>query len=531
MQRSLSRPGLALGIALGIGLFLLLGTRVRAQASMGFPVRVEVAQGTLEGRYSTQTGVQTYFGIPFAAPPVGDLRWQPPQSPENWEGVRMATEFGPRAIQQYVYDDMRFRSPGVSEDCLYLNVWTPARRGTTDLPVLFYIHGGGNTSGSGDELRYDGERLAESGIVVVTVNYRLGVFSFFAHPELSAEQGGHSGNYGILDQVMALQWVRDNIAAFGGDADRITIAGESAGSIDVSVLMTSPLSRNLLAGAVGQSGAAIAPTFPPVPLAEAEAGGTQFAEQMGVSSLAALRQAPTSAIYETAVLGTDYRYRGGLVIDDYLLPQSPAAILAAGEQAQVPLLLGWTSAESAWAPAPESAASFEEQVRQQFGERADELLTLYPSDSDDLHRTAVDLASDNWIVYSTWKWAQLHRSTSEQPVYRYRFDRVRPPLRGQTRDTEPIGAGHASDIEYFMNTLDKSDAYAWDQSDRKTAATISAYLVNFVKSGDPNGGQLPEWKPMTEEAPNVMHLDTESRLETSKEEERYRGLDGYYTGE
>ena len=292
MQRPLFRPGLALGISLGIGLFLFLSTRGRAQDNMGFPVKVEVTQGTLEGRYSTQTGVQTYFGIPFAAPPVGELRWQPPQDAENWEGVRMATEFGPRAIQPYVYDDMRFRSPMASEDCLYLNVWTPARSGTTDLPVLVYFHGGGNTTGSGDELRYDGEKLAEEGIIVVTPNYRLGVFGFLAHPELTAEQDGHSGNYGLLDQVKALEWVRDNIAAFGGDPDRITIAGESAGSIDVSVLMTSPLSRDLLAGAVGESGAAIHPTFAPVPLAEAEAAGTEFTEQLGVTSLAELRQTP-----------------------------------------------------------------------------------------------------------------------------------------------------------------------------------------------------------------------------------------------
>ena len=531
MQRLRFRPGLTLGISLGIGLFLLLSTRGRAQDNMGFPVKVEVTQGTLEGRYSTLTGVQTYFGIPFAAPPVDELRWQPPQDAESWEGVRMATAFGPRAIQPYLYDDMRFRSPMASEDCLYLNVWTPARSGTTDLPVLVYFHGGGNTTGSGDELRYDGEKLAEEGIIVVTPNYRLGVFGFLAHPELTAEQDGHSGNYGLLDQVKALEWVRDNIAAFGGDPDRITIAGESAGSIDVSVLMTSPLSRDLLAGAVGESGAAIHPTFAPVPLAEAEAAGTEFTKQLGVTSLAELRQTPTRVIYETAVRNEDYRYRSGLVLDDYLLPKAPAEILAAGEQADVPLLVGWTSAEMAWAPAPESPAAYEEQIKGQYGERAEELLALYPSDSDDLRRTAVDLMSDNWIVYSTWKWAQLHDSTSDQPVYRYRFDRVRPPLKGQTRDEEPIGAGHATDIEYFMNTLDKSDAYAWDENDRKAAETISAYLVNFVKTGDPNGGELPEWTPMRAEAPNVMHLDAESGSRQSEVEERYRGLDGYYTGE
>ena len=521
----------AAGLGLCLGLFLVLSTRVRAQDNMGFPVRVSVAQGELEGRYSTKTGVQTYFGIPFAAPPVGDLRWQPPQPAASWEGVREATEFGPRAIQQYVYDDMRFRSPMASEDCLYLNVWTPVQRGQTDLPVLVYYHGGGNTSGSGDELRYDGEKLAEAGIVVVTVNYRLGVFGFFAHPELSAEQGGHSGNYGILDQVAALEWVRDNIEAFGGDPARITIAGESAGSIDVSVLMTSPLSRDLLAGAVGQSGAAIAPTFTPISLADAEERGTDFARRMDYTTLAELRRAPTRDIYELAVRDTaGYRYQAGLVIDDYLLPKSPAEILAAGEQAKIPLLVGWTSAETAWAPAPASDADFEAQVRERFGDRADEILTQYPGRGKELRRTSVDFSSDNWIVYSTWKWAQLHASTSEEPVYRYRFDRVRPPLKGETRDEEPIGAAHATDIEYFLNTLDKSDAYAWQAADRTTAQTMAAYLVNFVKTGAPNGQELPEWGPMTAETSNVMHLNEESSAQSSETEGRYRGLDGYYSG-
>ena len=507
----------------------LLFTCVRAQSNMGFPVKATVAQGTLEGRYSTQSGIQTYFGIPFAAPPVGELRWQPPQPPADYEGVRMATEFGPRAIQRYVYDDMRFRSPMASEDCLYLNVWTPARKGQTGLPVLVYFHGGGNTSGSGDELRYDGERLAQDGIVVVTPNYRLGVFGFLAHPELSAEQGGRSGNYGILDQVAALEWVKENIAAFGGDPDRITIAGESAGSIDVSVLMTSPLSRDLIAGAVGESGAAIDPTFTPVPLAEGEQNGVAYLEQTDYGSIEELRNAPTRDLYETGILQEDYRFPNRLVIDDHVLPQTPAEILAAGEQADVPLLVGWTSTEAAFGPPPASAEVYTSQVRERFGDGADSLLQYYPA--TDAARSSIDLNSDTWIVFSTWKWAELHRQTSSQPVYRYRFDRVRPALLGQPREQEPPGATHATDIEYFMNTLDKSDAYDWQEADRRTAATMAAYLVNFVKTGDPNGGDLPEWQPLGEGPASVMHLDEQSAVRTSEVEDRYRMLDRYYTNQ
>ena len=506
----------------------LLSTCVPAQENMGFPVQTTVAQGTLEGRYSTQTGVQTYFGIPFAAPPVGDLRWRAPRAPADYEGVRMATRFGPRAIQPYVYDDMRFRSPMASEDCLYLNVWTPARKEQTGLPVLVYFHGGGNTTGSGDELRYDGEQLAQDSIVVVTANYRLGVFGFLAHPELSAEQDGHSGNYGILDQIAALEWVRENVAAFGGDPERITIAGESAGSIDVSVLMTSPLSRRLIAGAVGESGAAIHPTFVPISLEEAEANGAGFLQQTGYQSLAELRQAPTRDLYETVVGKPDYRFRSALVVDGYVLPSSPADILAAGEQAQVPLLVGWTSAEIAWLDAPESPEAFVAEVRERYGNRSEAILTAYGAE-EDLARAATDLASDSWIVYSTWKWAELHRQ-SGAPVYRYRFDRVRPPLRGQSREQEPPGAGHATDIEYFLNTLAKSDAYAWEDADRATAQTAARYLTNFVKTGDPNGPDLPPWPALEagQANPRVMHLNAESEARPSQVESRYRMLDQHY---
>lgn len=509
-----------------IAFTMLHGTSGRAQDNMGFPVRTEVAQGMLEGRYSTLTGVQTYFGIPFAAPPVDQLRWRAPQPPDDWEGVRMATEFGPRAVQRYVYDDMRFRSPMVSEDCLYLNVWTPARKGQTDLPVLLYFHGGGNTTGSGDELRYDGEKLAKDGIIVVTANYRLGVFGFLAHEELSDEQGGHSGNYGVLDQVAAVEWVRNNITAFGGDPNRITIGGESAGSIDVSVLMTSPLSRDLIAGAVGQSGAAINPTFTPISLQEAEDRGAAFLKETGYESIVELREAPLKDIYEVTFFNPTYGFPSAIVVDGYVLPRQPTEILAAGEQANVPLIVGWTSAEAAWTAEPKDEQAYNGLLRSRFGSAGDSLKNYYPV--SDRHRAAVDVVSDSWIVYSTWKWATEHARTSEAPVYRYRFDRVRPPLKGQARDTEPMGAGHATDIEYFMNSLDKSDAYDWQAADRETARTMAAYLVNFVKTGNPNGGDLPEWEPLTDDRAPVMHLDEESQSRDSEVEGRYRMLDRFY---
>ncbi len=257
--------------------FNCLTLSVMCQNNNAFPVQTTIEHGIIEGNYDTKSGIQTYFGIPFAKPPLGALRWKAPQAPEKWSGVKQTKQFGPRPMQKLIWGDMNSRSSGVSEDCLYLNVWTPATRKTTGLPVLVYFYGGGFVAGDGSEPRYDGESMAQKGIVVVTCNYRLNIFGFFAHPELSAEASYKaSGNYGLLDQVSALQWVRKNIAAFGGDPAKVTIAGESAGSISVSYQMASPLAKGLIAGAIGESGAGINPTLSPVPLAEAEKTGLDF---------------------------------------------------------------------------------------------------------------------------------------------------------------------------------------------------------------------------------------------------------------
>src|SRR5436305_1282535 len=251
-----------------ITLFILTILLIMPTEAIGAtPDRVKTANGIVEGMGQQPSGVRIFRGIPFAQPPVGDLRWKPPQSPKNWEGVRQAIQFGPRCMQHPVFGDMNFRSNGMSEDCLYLNVWTPAKKGNERLPVLVYFYGGGFIAGDGSEPRYDGESLARRGIVVVTLNYRLGVFGFLAHPELSREASYNgSGNYGLLDQMAGLRWVHENIAAFGGDPHRVTIGGESAGSVSVSALMVSPLSRGLIAGAIGESGSILG-TLPAQPLA------------------------------------------------------------------------------------------------------------------------------------------------------------------------------------------------------------------------------------------------------------------------
>ncbi|MEO0733888.1 MAG: carboxylesterase family protein [Bacteroidota bacterium] len=505
-------------------LFLLLAgwATLAAQSTDAFPVRATVAGGIIEGNYNTKTGIQTYFGIPFAQPPVGDLRWRPPQPVNPWNGVKETKQFSARPIQKFIFGDMRFRSSGVSEDCLYLNVWTPAKKGTKGLPVLLYYYGGGNTAGAADEIRYDGTTLAGKDVIVVTANYRLNVFGFLAHPELSAESDyGGSGNYGHMDQAAALRWVYDNIAAFGGDPRQITIAGESAGSMGVSIQMASPLSRELLAGAVGQSGAYFG-RLAISSLAEGEKAGEHFLKATGYASIAALRKAPVRDIYET-FFESDDNFPLPEVVDGYFLDATVADIFAAGKQAQIPLMGGWTSAEVAWLPPPASAEAYEASVRQQFPDKHVAVLKHYPA--TDPHRSQTDLASDSWIVYATWKWLEEHRRTSGQPVYRYRFDKIRPPLVGQTREQEPIGAGHASDIEYFMGSLPLADEYAWEEADRKASATMVDYLVNFIKTRDPNGEGLPKWMPtVAGEAQPVMLLDRESG-QVTVEDARYRFWD------
>src|ERR1043165_2052284 len=264
---------------------------------------VQTENGAVEGRGVQPSGVRIFRGIPFAQPPTGELRWREPQPVKNWKGVRQAVDFGPRCMQARIYDDMVFRSNGVSEDCLYLNVWTPAKSSRERLPVLVYFYGGGFVSVDGSEPRYDGESMAAKGIVVVTVNYRLGGFGFLSHPELTKESTHNaSGNYGFLDQNAGLRWVQRNIANFGGDPKRVTIAGESAGSMSVSAHMASPLSKDLIAGAIGESGA-LTGTFSPVPLAKAEEEGSKFAASIGAQSLAALRAMPAQQILEPAYKG------------------------------------------------------------------------------------------------------------------------------------------------------------------------------------------------------------------------------------
>src|SRR5947209_243481 len=514
------------------------------------PDRVKTASGVVEGAGRQPSGVRVFKGVPFAQPPAGDLRWKPPQPVKNWDGVRQAVKFGPRCMQAPVFGDMNFRSDGMSEDCLYLNVWTPAKSGGERLPVLVYFYGGGFVAGDGSEPRYDGESIAAKGVVAVTVNYRLGVFGFLAHPELTKESPHHaSGNYALLDQAAALRWVRDNIAAFGGDPRRVTIAGESAGSVSVSAQMASPLSRDLIAGAIGESGSIMA-TLAAVPLAKAEQSGAKFAAELGASSLAALRAMSTQQIFEAATKGGFASVgRFPITVDGYFFTEDPSATDAAGRQAHVPLLAGWNSEEMTWAallrgkePTPENYA---QAVREQLGARAEEALKLYPASTrEEVIESATDLASDRFIGYSTWKWFDLHVRTGGKPVYRYFYARPRPAMRpemgnataglaggvvrGQNAPAMPParGAVHSAELEYALGNLSTNNVYAWTPDDYKVSKLMEEYFANFIKKGDPNGPGLPAWPADTASSPvQVMRIDVTSRAEPESHADRYSFLD------
>lgn len=536
-------------------LFLTVLLHLAFIASAQKSPQTKVEQGTLEG-ITLPSGINTYRGIPFAQPPVGELRWKAPQSPKKWSGTRKADKFGSNAMQKPVYGDMNFRAPSMSEDCLYLNIWTPAKRPNEKLPVLVYFYGGGFIAGDGSENRYDGESLAAKGIVTVTLNYRLGIFGFFSHPELTKESPDHaSGNYGLLDQHAALLWVKKNIAAFGGDPDKITIAGESAGSISVSAQMVSPLSKNLISGAIGQSGAMINPTLDAIPLAEAEKNGTAFAEKINTTGLAKLRAIPAAQLLEEASKPGAFNARA--VVDGYFLPKLPSQLFAAGEQAKVPLLAGWTSTEIPYMafmqgqyPNPEN---YKKRVADTYKEKAAEVLTLYPGTTEEeVIKSATALASDGFIVYSTWKWAELHRKTVKQPTYVYIFSKARPPMKSEMgnakaglaggvikgdgkKDENKMpealpGAAHASDIEYILGNLATNTVYEWTADDYTASQLAEDYFANFIKTGNPNGKGLPDWPVSKPDGDmNIITLDVSAKAAKEQYRGRYLFLDGYFS--
>ena len=517
-------------------------------------LQVKTQAGVVEG--IAEDGIKKFLGVQFAAAPVGDLRWKAPQPVPAWEGVREAKAFGNDPMQPNIFGDMSFRGASRSEDCLYLNIWTPANYVDEGLPVLIYFNGGGLMAGSGSEPRYDGTAIAQLGVIGVTANYREGVFGFFAHPELTAEASYKgSGNYGFLDQVAAIQWVKDNIAAFGGDPNRINIVGESAGSFSTSLLMCSPLSKGNLAGVMGSSGAEVLP-YGAVTQADADASGKQLLESKGVMSVAEARALSADSLQALF----PPRGMANVVLDGYFMKESADDVFKKGEQAQVPLLVGWNSQEGTPMSVLRNQAptleNYKKAMSATFGDMTDEIFKAYglETDADVLSQKSLNLASDLFTGFPTWKWADYHAKTSKQPVYRYKYMHPRPQvsakmgnmvgaLAGGVREmTEeekkaeaerpklPAGAVHSADIEYAMGNLATNEYYDWQEEDYAISKLFLSYYANFCKFGNPNGEGLPTWTPINgQDVAPVMYIDvTSAEKADAATENAYRTLEKFY---
>jgi para-nitrobenzyl esterase len=425
---------------------------------------------------------------------------------------------------------MFFRDAGPSEDCLYLNVWTPAKTAGDKLPVMVWIYGGGFEAGASSEPRQDGTRLAAKGVVVVSMNYRLGIFGFFTHPWLTAEAGaGPFGSYGIMDQAAALRWVKRNIAAFGGNPGNVTIFGESAGSYSVSLQMASPASKGLFQKAIGESGSMVGTRRLPIErngrvytVEQGESWGTLFSNSVGAKSLEELRAIPAEKLL-TDSQGTNYKEKGrdpAIVIDGRLFLKSPYDTFTEGSQAHVPLLAGWNADENrAYAVFAKNVtvADFTAAVKKHYPTFAGELLKAYPASTDaEAVKSTGDMACDGFIVASVWNWVRKHAATGRSPVYVYRFDRAVPVSSGSRVNGSPItgdqmGATHATDIPYVFGVLDVNKSAPWTPGDWALSDLMATYWSNFAKTGSPVGAGLPAW-PRYELAgeSSIMHLDVQS---------------------
>jgi para-nitrobenzyl esterase len=503
---------------------------IAAHASDGLQVQTD--KGKVEGSLTGDQQVRAFKGIPYAAPPIGNLRWQPPQPAAKWSGVKSAKEFGFRCVQSSGYPDMSFHDPGPSEDCLTLNVWTPAKAKRGSLPVMVWIYGGGFNSGSTSESRQDGQFLAHRNVVIVSMNYRLGIFGFFVHPELTAESAHHaSGNYGLMDETAALEWVKKNIAAFGGDPKNVTIFGESAGSFAVSAQMASSLARGLFSKAIGESGGAFySSDLAFEPRETLEQRNVAFAKTaFHTSSLADLRKLSVDTILQAVTAKMTPPPPGfGPDVDGYFLPDSVPNIYAAGKQAHVPLLAGWNADERRGnvllSRTTTGIDSLTATAHAEFGDNAQRFLAVYSADTDvDAIASAGDFTSDKFIAYSTWRWLEAQVATGGSPVYRYRFDLGSP---GDKYHAAILGAFHSDDIEYVFNTLDSRAEAVWRSEDRKLADQVGAYWTNFARSGDPNAAGLPTWPTYNAAGGwQVMHLDRTSEARPDKQRDRYLFLD------
>jgi len=495
-------------------LAIVLFAAVFAIAQQPAPVKVE--EGLLQG--TSEDGLTIYKGIPFAKPPVGELRWKAPQPTTKWQGVKLSDKFAPGPIQG--------GNPpsGKSEDCLYLNVWSPAKSGKDRIPVLVWIYGGGFGAGSTSEAGYSGEKLAKKGVVLVSIAYRVGVLGFMAHPELSAESPGHvSGNYGLLDMIAGLKWIQKNIAAFGGDPKKVTIFGESAGGIAVSMLCASPLAKGLFQGAISQSGGSFGPprptTFPGENLkrlSQAETEGVAYAKTAGVSSIVDLRKIAADQLPPG---------RGWPIIDGLVIPDDQYKLYEAKKYNDVPILVGYNSDEGASFSPPKTPEDYINSVRIRYGKFADDLIKAYPVGTTTVPKTARDLARDAAFGWHTWSWARLHSKTGKSKVYYYYFDQH--PEFPTESPRFGYGSPHGQDVGFVFQHLNPNSQNATN-TDQQISEAMATYWTNFAKFGHPNGSGVPEWPAFSDAKPVVMHFNQTPHTGPVPSEASLKVLDDYF---
>lgn len=514
---------------------LLMSAVVHAQAMDGLGETVQIENGALRTAPRDSQGLLVFKGIPFAAAPVGDLRWQAPQAARSWQGTRDATGFGNRCWANVRVPSLAGRSGGVpfSEDCLFLNVWTGAKVSSERQPVMVWIHGGGFQFGTAGDPNTDGSPLAQKGVVLVSVNYRLGVFGFFAHPQLRSE-GRLSGNFGILDQMAALKWVQANIASFGGDPKNVTIFGESAGSQAVSLLMGSPMAKGLFHRAIGQSGSSLQ-QLPS--LAEIGIRGAAYAGALGASSVVKSIEELRAMPAERINAGATWDFAGGAPmvfapgIDGHVFPASMEEIFRKGQQNDVPLLAGYNKREAVpflVETLPHStAAEFHAAAQLVFGpQKMAEFQALYPTDTPvALNAAAEDLHADIRQKAETWAWLTQHARTGKSPVYGYHFAYESP--------YSPI-ASHVADVAFVFGTLAPQffapKAPPAGPADRKISNEMMSYWVNFAAKGDPNGPGLSPW-PEFRTTASLLQIQEDGRISAGAPSERqlarFKFLDGF----
>ncbi len=516
-----------------------------ARASAQISAQIKTEGGLVQG--AIEDGLAVYRGIPFGAPPVGDLRWQGPQPAVKWEGVKQTVNFAPPCMQGAPGGGAG-RRPTPSEDCLYLNVWTPAMSSRDRIPVLVWIYGGGFNMGSTSEANYSGEKLAKKGVVLVSIAYRVGQMGFFAHPELTAENKNHSsGNYGLLDMIAGLQWVKKNIAAFGGDPRRVTIFGESAGGIAVSMLCASPLAKGLFTGAVSQSGGSFGPPRPnTLPgenlkcLADAERSGEAALKAAGVASIADARKLPPDKLsgggrgqgaQDQSGRGQAARGggRGGLsnwpIIDGWVIPDDQCKLYEAKRYNDVPILVGYNSDEGQSFSPPRAPEDYIASVKARYGPFADKLIKAYPPGEGKVAKTARDLTRDAMFGWHTWIWARLQSRTGKSKVFYYLFDQH--PDYPADSPRAGYGSGHGQDVAYVFQHLNTSNPQI-TTADLAISDAMATYWTNFAKRGDPNGPGVPKWPVFSDSNPLVMYFSKTPHTGPVPSADALKVLDQYF---